>query len=106
MSCRGRRLRWFRHLVPTTRPLLKAMAKALANGDADLAEDLEQEGLIAMYMMAPRELDGCRHPGQVATGRAWRAMRRFRRNARYKVPVADALGLASWRERQIRRWLS
>lgn len=106
MNCRARRLRWFRHLAPTTRPVLRAMARALADGDADLAEDLEQEGLIAMYMMAPSELDGCRHPDQVVTGRAWRAMRRFRRNARYKVPGAHAQGPTGWRERRIRRWLS
>lgn len=92
MSLRLRH-RWFRRLFPAVAPVVRTMARALANRDQDLIQDLEQEGLVAIYMMAPEELEAARRPRHEAAGRAFRAMRRYRtRNrARYKrVESTDA----------------
>lgn len=100
MSTRVKRARWFRRVVTGARPVVRTMARSLSRGDAALAEDLEQEGLIAIWQMVPAELRRFKHPQQVAVGRAWRAMRRYRLRQRYKVEAPEAQVLSWWERRQ------
>lgn len=89
MSRRSKRHRWFRVLTPRVRPVVRAMARHLSEGDRDLADDLEQEGLIAVYLMDPRELAAHENPEGAAIGRATRAMHRGRRRLLFSRPVPD-----------------
>ncbi len=96
MSRRTKRHSWFRRLSPKVRPVIRGMAASLSRGDRDLADDLEQEGLIAIYMMGPDELCRARKPEAAAAGRAWRAMRRARSRARLLRPCADGGEISGW----------
>lgn len=104
MSETLRKLAWFRRLGPGARPTVRTMARALSRRDDDLAQDLEQEGMIAIWQLEPATLRSAKNPERVAIGRAWRAMRRYRQRQRYKVAAPEG-EVRSWWERRQRRWV-
>ena len=54
MSRKHRRDRRFARLHPRLEPTLRRMARLLADGDRDFADDLEQEGRIAAWQSTDR----------------------------------------------------
>jgi len=70
----------FQSLLTRYRPMVRGLARRLAQGDADLREDLEQEGMIALWRLPPLRLAAARDRGSyvrsVVRYAMWRTVRR------------------------------
>lgn len=106
MSQRRKAHRRFRELVPESEPLLRRLARTFAEGDQDLADDLLQEGLIAVYMMTPAELRAAEDPVEACVGRAVRMMFRYRKRQRHQPHIGVASQDITWRKARQLRYLT
>lgn len=103
MSRRRKARMWFREAAPTKEVLMRHLARVFAEGDQDLAEDLYQEGMIAIYMMEPAELRAAEDAHEECVGRAVRMMYRYRARQRHGPPMGALRAEESRRmERQLR----
>ncbi len=96
MSRRTKQRRWFRRLTASERPVVRTMARAMSRGDRDFAEDLEQEGLLAMYLMAPEMLERASDAQETARDTAFEAMKPYRRRMGPGRPCEDAGEYSGW----------
>ncbi len=102
MSIVRRRTRTFHKVLGRARPVVRMMARSLAEQDLDLADDLEQEGLIAIFEIPTYRMVRARRKVRYATGCATRAMHRYLSRGDRWSTVPDRGEIVGWSVQRVR----